>query len=85
MTPVFGSDTTTRQILTSMYLTILLVSCGCLAFGFATSRLAWPLFAFQIVYKILSLGLIKERRVPVYWFNLGIACFHGLTLGLTFT
>jgi hypothetical protein len=79
---VFGPDTTSRQILMCLYSTILIGSLGALWFGNQswTVPFAWGLFGAQIVYKVLTLVAIKDRRVPVYWFNLGVAALHVVTL-----
>ncbi|MBY0369330.1 hypothetical protein K2X33_01505 [bacterium] len=77
---VFGGDTTARQILLCMYLTLLTLSLYLLLTRNANLTVAWTVFSFQIVYKILSLLLIKNKRAPVYWFNLVIALFHSMTL-----
>ena len=79
---VFGSDTTARQILLSMYSTILILSIYLLATQNSDITIAWTIFSFQIIYKVLTLFLIKDKRVPVYWFNLIIALNHCVTLAL---
>jgi len=84
MVAVFGPDTTARQILLSMYLTILVIS-GLLLLLSAPAAISLTLFGFQIIYKMLSLILIKDRRVPVYWFNGAIALFHAATIWVTLT
>lgn len=81
-TQVFGPDTTARQILLSMYLTLLGLSLFFLATGNTNRTIAWTIFGFQIVYKLLTLGLVRDRRAPVYWFNLAIAVVHAVTLAL---
>ena len=82
LTWVFGPDSTARQILTCLYATILIASAGALTVGAGrwSVPLAWGLFGAQILYKTLSLVVIRDRRVPVYWFNLGVAALHAVTL-----
>lgn len=79
---VFGPDSTARQILTCLYATILVASGGALWMGPAawSVPLAWALFGAQIFYKTLSLLVIRDKRVPVYWFNLAVAVLHAYTL-----
>ncbi len=79
---VFGPDTTARQILLCMYLTLLILSSYFLVTRNANLQVAWTVFLFQIIYKFMSLFFIKNKRLPVYWFNLVIALIHSLTLGL---
>lgn len=69
---------------TSAYLAILLFSSYALIAQDFSPELAFFLFAFQIVYKILTLVLIKDKKVPVYWFNLGVVVFHSITLSTLF-
>lgn len=79
---VFGPDTTSRQILTCLYATILVASAGALWAGPGpwSIPIAWGLFGAQIFYKTATLAVIRDRRVPVYWFNLGVAALHAITL-----
>jgi len=79
---VFGPDTTARQILLCMYLTLLVLSSYFLVTRNSNLTIAWTVFSFQIIYKFLSLLLIKNKRVQVYWFNLAIALIHSVTLAL---
>jgi hypothetical protein len=80
MEPVFGADSTSRQILLCMYLAL----TGLSAYLFFDNKrallLAPAVLGFQVVYKVLSLVLIKDKAVPVYWFNLGVAIFHSIVL-----
>lgn len=80
MNAVFGQDTTARQILTCMYLTIIVVSSYALIDFKQAITIGMILFPFQIIYKVLSLVLIKNKKVPVYWFNLFVAVFHSITM-----
>ena len=82
MDPVFGARSTAREILTCMYLTILFVSSICLIRGDMSVSTAQSLFGFQIMYKLLTLIVIRNKKAPVYWFNGAIALFHGVTLTL---
>ena len=80
MNAVFGEDTTARQILTSIYLTIIIISSFCLIITSMSVTIGLILFPVQIIYKTLSLFLIKDRKVSVYKFNLFVACFHTITM-----
>lgn len=77
---VFGSPSTSRQILLCMYLTLLLLSLYLLYDSDKATSWAPVILGFQIIYKTLSLVLIEDKTVPVYWFNLGVAIFHSFTV-----
>lgn len=77
---VFGVDSTARQILTCMYMTLFLISSYLLFTGNQIALVAWSILGFQIIYKLISLYLIADKRVPVYWFNFFVAILHGITL-----
>ena len=55
MNAVFGEDTTARQILTCMYLTIIVISGYALIDFNQVVTIGMILFPFQIIYKVLSL------------------------------
>ncbi len=95
----FGVDNTARQILSCLYFAIAFMSLFALAralqqsaFSPASSPeawgtllwIAWGLFPLQIVYKLLTLIVVTDKAVPVIWFNLGIAIFHGISLTLAY-
>ena len=80
MERVFGEDTTARQILLSMYLSIAILSVGCLSVDTLFQEASLLLFAIQVIYKVLSLILISNKRVPVYWFNAVVIVVHSYTL-----
>lgn len=84
MNAVFGSDTTSRQILTCMYLTIIVISTYALIDFQQAIVIGMILFPFQIIYKLLSLILIKDKKVAVYKFNLFVAVFHSMTMIVIF-
>ncbi len=81
-TQIYGADTTARQILVCMYLTILTLSAYCLLTRDLRPLIAWVLLGFQIIYKSFSLIIIKDKKVPVYWFNFGVTILHSVTLFL---
>ena len=80
MNLTFGEDTTARQILTCMYLTIVVISGFSLLFSSMMIMVGLILFPFQIIYKTLNLFLIKDKQVGVYGFNLFVAIFHTATM-----
>lgn len=80
MNAVFGNDTTSRQILTCMYLTIIVISGYALIDFKQAIAIGMILFPFQIIYKLMSLILIKDKKVAVYRFNLFVAAFHSVTM-----
>ena len=51
MNPTFGEDTTARQILTCMYLTIIIISGFALFENSMMITIGLILFPFQIIYK----------------------------------
>jgi hypothetical protein len=84
MEPVFGARTTAREILCSIYLTILLASFALLFAGSISRDYARNLLVAQVIYKSLSVLLIRNKRTPVLWFNLAVALFHAFTLSVGF-
>lgn len=80
MDVVFGASSTARQILLCMYFTLILFSLYLLYDSDRAVGWAPPILGFQIIYKVLSLFLIEDKTVPVYWFNLGVAIFHSFTI-----
>jgi hypothetical protein len=80
MHPVFGPKTTAREILLCLYLTILLGSVLLLFLGPHYLDYVRALLLSQIVYKVMSVILVADKKTPVIWFNLAIAVFHGFTL-----
>ena len=84
----YGPDSPARQILVTLYATILGASLVALALaasgqqGLATG-LAVPLLALQVSYKLLTLPAVGAAN-PVVRANLGIAAFHALTLAVLF-
>lgn len=73
-----GEFTPARGILLALYTTILFASISLLFFFDA--KLAFALFAMQIVYKLLSPFTVKTLKNPVVISNVFIAIFHALTI-----
>ena len=79
----FDGNTASRQILVCIYLAILVLSSALLVarFYLPPNNIALgTLLIMQIVYKILSVGLVTNQMNPVKWSNLGIALIHSWTL-----
>ena len=83
---VYGAATPARGILTAVYTSILVMSAGLLALNLANvaSALgpALGLLTAQVIYKLLSPGLVGDLRNPVVLSNLAIAAVHLVTLAL---
>jgi hypothetical protein len=79
-TKIYGSDSTSRQILSSIYLAIAITSLFALSNYSYLQQIVFILFPFQIVYKILTLFLITDKRNPVLWSNLTISFYLGIAL-----
>lgn len=77
---VFGPVTTAREILLSIYLAILISSVCLLVDNGRRMHFGVPLLVLQVIYKLLSTILIRDKRTPVLWFNLAIAIFHSITV-----
>jgi hypothetical protein len=77
---VYGPDSTSRQILSSLYLAITIISIVALINNSYLKQIVLILFPFQIIYKILSVFLITDKRNPVLWSNLAISVYLGIAL-----
>lgn len=77
---VFGNPSTSQEILLSMYFSILLMSIWAAFDSNQRANTVVPLFTLQIIYKFISVFLIRDKKTPVLWFNLGIALLHSYTL-----
>lgn len=77
---VFGQDTTARRILACLYLSIATTSIV----GVFNEQLRLPiisvLFPIQILYKVLTLFFVTDRKNPVPWCNLAISGLHAASL-----
>jgi hypothetical protein len=80
ITRVYGEDTPARQILSCLYLSIAMVSMCALLFSSLMVPIAVVLFPLQIIYKLLTLLAVKDRRNPVPWWNLAISIILFLSL-----
>lgn len=74
----YGPESPARGILLSIYLAIGLASAGLLFTK--DPRLAVPLLAVQVLYKVTTPFTVKTLRNPVVISNLLIAAVHGVTL-----
>lgn len=76
MVKVFGENTSGRQILASLYLSIAIFSIFGLFNETYFIKIAIFLFPFQILYKTLTLILVKDKKNPVPYANLVISILH---------
>jgi cytochrome bd-type quinol oxidase subunit 2 len=76
MLKVYGENTSGRQILACLYLTIAIFSIFGLLNETYFIKIALFLFPFQILYKTLTLISVKEKRNPVPYVNLAISILH---------
>jgi uncharacterized membrane protein len=77
---VFGSDTPARRILACLYISIAVTSIVAIASVNLRLPIIWVLFPLQILYKLLTLFLVADRRNPVPWCNLAISGLHAASL-----
>ncbi|MCG9880900.1 MAG: hypothetical protein MH472_09920 [Bacteroidia bacterium] len=80
MLKVFGQNTSGRQILACLYLSIALFSVVGLLNETYFLKIAMFLFPFQILYKTLTLLSVKDKRNPVPYANLAISILHVFSL-----
>ena len=80
MDAVFGPDTTARQILACLYLSIAVCSMVALADASLRLPIVLVLFPLQIFYKVLTALVVTDRGNPVTRANLAISALHGLSL-----
>ncbi len=76
MLKVFGENTSGRQILACLYLSIAIFSVFGLFNETYFLKIALFLFPFQILYKTLTLISVKDKRNPVPYANLAISILH---------
>ena len=69
----FGPDTPARRILACLYLAIALASLFGLALPAYAVSIALVLFPIQILYKTLTVGIVRSVRNPVVLSNIAIA------------
>jgi hypothetical protein len=84
-TKIYGIDNTSRQILSSLYLTIAIISIVALINENYLKNIVLVLFPFQIIYKFLTVFLILDKRSPILWSNLIIGIYLSLVLYLNST
>lgn len=76
ITKVFGENTAARQILSCLYLSIAILSTIGLVDQTYFYKVAFVLFPMQIVYKLLTLVAVKDKKNPVPYANLLISIVH---------
>ena len=84
-TKIYGMDNTSRQILSSLYLAIAIISIVALINENYLKNIVLVLFPFQIIYKFLTVFLILDKRSPILWSNLIIGIYLTLVLYLNST
>ena len=72
---VYGIDSTSRQILSCLYLTIALFSIWGLLVSTSTIFIVKVLFPFQICYKLLTFVIVRDKRNPIVVSNIIISVF----------
>jgi len=77
---VFGADTPARRILACLYLSIAATSIVAIASVDLRLPIIRVLFPLQILYKLLTLLLVADRKNPVPWCNLVISGLHAGSL-----
>ena len=77
---VYGPNTPSRQILSCLYLSIAIVSVAGLVHQDYFLKIALVLFPMQIVYKLLTLIAVEDRKNPVPYANLAISILHTFSL-----
>jgi hypothetical protein len=77
---VFGPDTPARRILACLYLAIAVTSIVAIANVNLRLPIILVLFPLQILYKLLTLFFVADRRNPVPWCNLAISGLHAASL-----
>ncbi len=80
MIKVYGEDTSARQILACLYLSIAIFSIIALVHQGYFFKIAIILFPMQIVYKLLTLISVKDKRNPVPYANLAISAYFIIPL-----
>jgi len=82
---VFGPDTPSRRILACLYLAIAAVSAVALAVVPLRMSIVVVLLPLQILYKVLTLFFVADRKNPVPWWNLVISALHAASLWVAFS
>lgn len=77
---VYGENTAARQILSCLYLSIAIFSIFGLFSQAYFIKIALILFPMQIVYKLLTLVAVKDRKNPVPYANLAISILHSFSV-----
>jgi len=78
MLDVFGPKTVARQILLSVYISILFLSI--LLLFFQDEKMVLTLLIMQVVYKLLTPFYVKSIKNPVVITNLVVTLVHLITI-----
>lgn len=82
---VFGPDTSSRRILSCLYLAIAALSVVALVVAPLRMNIVVVLFPLQILYKLLTPFFVADSRNPVPWWNLVISGLHAVSLWVAFS
>lgn len=77
---VYGENTNARRILACVYLSISLLSVIALFSQSVLDKVSIPLFAMQIIYKILTLFSVGTIKHPVVAANIAISLLHAVSI-----
>jgi hypothetical protein len=75
----FGWDSPSRQMFASIYLTIMIASLFAVVFRTFIADVALILFPIQIVYSVLSILTVGQKRNPMIWINLILSFLFAFT------
>lgn len=80
ITNVFGENTAARQILSCLYLSIAMLSTVAMVDQRYFMGIAAVLFPMQIIYKLMTLIAVKDKKNPVPYANLAISIVHAISM-----
>ncbi len=75
----FGWDSPSRQMFASIYLTITIASLTAVLFRTFLADIALILFPIQIVYALLCIFTVQQKRNPMIWIHLALSVLFGFT------
>lgn len=75
----FGWDSPARQMFASIYLTITLASLFAVLFRTFIADVALILFPIQILYALLCIFTVHEKKNPMIWIDIGLSILFGFT------
>lgn len=75
----FGWDSPSRQMFASIYLTITIASFVAVLFRAFIADIALILFPIQIIYAILCIFTVQQKKNPMIWINIILSILFGFT------